>query len=541
LNVVGYFDDAFAPGYGEEVDFSQRAVVAGFLHVLADDLFVYHKGSRSFEGHGQELKRRIRTTHDRLVFERYPWYAGWKNRASADTQSALARAIEQAQVALLGCRIAIDATCVARPLTGTQIGALELIRALAKTPGHGTRLSIIVQDGVDKATLLGVDQLVDEVVSISELQGLAQPRFNLVHRPFQVRTVKDLIFLKGIAHRVIISQLDFIAFSNPSYAAHPDDWERYRRLTRLVLGIADGIIFNSHDVARDARQQGMYVESERSCVASPGVDHLPHLGTRGTVVGDSSKLPKPPFILMLGTDFRHKNRLYALALMQALTRKHDWDGKLVFAGPNATWGGSEADEALLLEGNPELETRLCYLGLVSEVEKQWLLENATLVLYPSTYEGFGLVPFEAAAAGTPSLTTRIASLEETVGDELTYLDTFKPEDGADIVWSLISNPTLAAKQLAAIQARMATFTWRAAAEQTWDFYMRILALPPRFWGGLVGQPIDRDVREMFSHGIESLPGWRRRLAWAFYIGFTEGLRPLFHEICQYIRWILRFR
>jgi GT2 family glycosyltransferase len=538
LNAVGYFDAAFAPGYGEEVDFSQRAVVVGFLHVLADDLFVYHKGSRSFEGHGQELKRRIRTTHDKLVFERYPWYAGWITRASADTQSALARAIERAQVALLGCRIAIDATCVAQSLTGTQIGALELIRALAKTPGHGTRLSIIVQDGVDKATLLGVDQLVDEVVAISELQGLAQPRFNLVHRPFQVRTVKDLIFLKGIAHRVIISQLDFIAFSNPSYAAHPDDWKQYRRLTWLALGISDGIIFNSHDVAKDARQQGMYVESERSCVASPGVDHLPHSGTKGTAVGDSSKLPEPPFILMLGTNFRHKNRLYALALMRALTRKHDWDGKLVFAGPNATWGGSEADEALLLERSPELQTGVCYLGSVSETEKQWLLENATLVLYPSTYEGFGLVPFEAAAAGTPALTTRAASLGEVLGDSVTYLDTFDPEDGADVVWSLISDPVAAARQLAAIQARMAILTWSAAAKQTWNFYMRILALPPRLCGGLVGQPLDRELREMFSEGSESLPGWRKRMARAFYIGFTEGLRPLFHEICQYIRWIL---
>ncbi len=48
LNVVGFFDEAFAPGYGEEVDFSQRAINLGFTHVAADDLFIYHRGSASF-------------------------------------------------------------------------------------------------------------------------------------------------------------------------------------------------------------------------------------------------------------------------------------------------------------------------------------------------------------------------------------------------------------------------------------------------------------------------------------------------------------
>jgi hypothetical protein len=65
-------------------------------------------------------------------------------------------------------------------------------------------------------------------------------------------------------------------------------------------------------------------------------------------------LPERPFILLLGTNFRHKNRVYALKLFQALARRHHWDGRLVFAGPNVTCGGSEAEEALLLQQSPEL-------------------------------------------------------------------------------------------------------------------------------------------------------------------------------------------
>ena len=40
LDLAGPFDEAFSPGYEEEVDFSQRCVVRGLIHLLADDVFV---------------------------------------------------------------------------------------------------------------------------------------------------------------------------------------------------------------------------------------------------------------------------------------------------------------------------------------------------------------------------------------------------------------------------------------------------------------------------------------------------------------------
>ena len=553
LDVVGYLDEALAPGYGEEVDFSQRAVLAGFSHVLADDLFVYHKGSRSFEGRDRKSKLRIQAAHERLIRQRYPWYVGWKESAATDTHSPLARAIERAQAALLGYHVAIDATCIGAPVTGTQVLTLELIRALATTPRRQAHLSVIVLDKVDRTALLGVDALVDEIVPLSALRSLTQPRFHLVHRPFQIRTPEELAFLLKIARRLVVSQLDLIAFSNPGYASQPEEWERYRRVTQSVCSMADGIVFISHDGAQDAAHQGIYVEAERSCVVFPGVDHLLHATTADTATAGDSHLPEQPFILLLGTNFRHKNRVYALKLFQALVRNHNWDGRLVFAGPNVTCGGSEAEETLLLQQSPELRSHVCYLGAVGQAEKQWLLKNAALLLYPSTYEGFGLVPFEAAVVGTPALTTRMASLGEALGDKVLYLDTFDPAEGAGVAWSLLSDPTVAARQVAAIQARMAHFTWSAAAEQTWDFYMRILAMPPHLGTSIAGRSlqmsrmyppatsVDRELRQGVVFEDQAMPEWRRRLALGFYIVFAEGLGPLFREVRQYIRWLVRPR
>ena len=54
------FDLAFSPGYGEEVDFSQRCLLHGLVHVAADDVFVLHHagGSLSDDGSGESGCRR---------------------------------------------------------------------------------------------------------------------------------------------------------------------------------------------------------------------------------------------------------------------------------------------------------------------------------------------------------------------------------------------------------------------------------------------------------------------------------------------------
>jgi O-antigen biosynthesis protein len=63
INNVGEFDANTFPGYGEENDFCMRASKLGWLHVLATDTFVFHKGSASYSG---SSKRKKRTAYDAL-------------------------------------------------------------------------------------------------------------------------------------------------------------------------------------------------------------------------------------------------------------------------------------------------------------------------------------------------------------------------------------------------------------------------------------------------------------------------------------------
>lgn len=72
IEKIGYFDaETFGKGYGEENDFCHRAEQQGYMHLMCDDTFIYHKGTASFDS---EEKRKLLEDHERILRERYPAY-----------------------------------------------------------------------------------------------------------------------------------------------------------------------------------------------------------------------------------------------------------------------------------------------------------------------------------------------------------------------------------------------------------------------------------------------------------------------------------
>lgn len=70
IQKIGYFDAAtFGRGYGEENDFCNRAEQIGYCHLMCDDTFIYHSGTKSFIS--KEKENYIKA-HERILKERYP-------------------------------------------------------------------------------------------------------------------------------------------------------------------------------------------------------------------------------------------------------------------------------------------------------------------------------------------------------------------------------------------------------------------------------------------------------------------------------------
>lgn len=128
------------------------------------------------------------------------------------------------------------------------------------------------------------------------------------------------------------------------------------------------------------------------------------------------------FILFLGTVEPRKNLAMAISAFDLFLQQHPEfinTCRFVIAGKNG-WGTQEVFQ-LIEEVNQiwaELEPNgvIHYLGAVTEEEKWLLLARASLFIYPSFYEGFGLPILEAMAIGTPVIISQESALCE-VGRE----------------------------------------------------------------------------------------------------------------------------
>lgn len=474
LELVGDFDLAFSPGYGEEVDFAQRCALHGLVHVVADDAFVVHQGSVSFSSESRHAT--LQRDNDRKIGVRYPYYYDWVREAEHDDESAFSRSLRVAERAFRGLTVAIDGRCLGPIATGTQVATLELIAGLERDPS--IQVTVVGPDQLGAYASAVLDGSSARVVTLDEVErGI--DRADVAHRPYQVSSAEDLKLLARIGNRVVVTHLDLIGFNNPGYFAGYADWAAYRRLTRQTLGLADAVAFISRTAAEEAVGQEL-VEREHAHVVHLGTDHtLAELPSDERPPTGFDAIGRRPFLLCLGTDFRHKNRVFALRLLWSLRERHGWDGALVLAGAHVAAGSSAPEEAAFLTEQRELAAHVVDVAAIDDGEKRWLMAHAAAMVYPSVHEGFGFVPFEAADAGLPCIFAAQTSLAELLPEQLALIEPWNADVTADRVIELLSNPQRQAEHVAAVRASAARLTWRRSVAQTVDVYAKVVRQPSR--------------------------------------------------------------
>jgi GT2 family glycosyltransferase len=470
LELVGGFDEAFSPGYGEEVDFSMRCLARGLIHVVADDLYVFHRGGASFTtGDARKLQ------HEHMINHRYPFYAAAIREAATSETIPLAHSLAAAAGALRPLKVTIDGSSLGMELTGTQVHTLELIGALVRHGGVRVRVRIPrAISPVAQAALQGL--AIETCFTHDEDEDL--PLDDVVHRPFQAVTPLDLQQLRRLGRRVVLTQQDLIAYRNPSYFESFPQWHGYRELTRQALAAADRVTFFSRHAAEEAQRESL-VDERRSDVVHIGVDHR-LLGGQATPRAPAVPgLADAPFLLCIGTDFLHKNRPFALDVFAALRADHGFPGRLVLVGPSASAGTSRAAEAAWRAQHPDEAASVVDLGAVDEPEKSWLYGHAALMLYPTIQEGFGLVPFEAADAGLATLWAAHTSLAEILPADAAGIVPWNVAATAARAAQLLADPGERRRLVAAVREAGTRFSWDRTAVEMVDVYRRASAALPR--------------------------------------------------------------
>jgi GT2 family glycosyltransferase/glycosyltransferase involved in cell wall biosynthesis len=506
LDLAGWFDEAFSPGYSEEIDFSLRCASLGLLHVCADDVFVYHAGSASF-GSDQTADRHRRRGHD-LIAERYPFYYPWIETIAASTDTPLACAIASGAIALRGLHLLVDATCLGPELrNGTQRATMEVLRALARHASVSRLVALIANPLAAK----NIQEQLPANCQIEFVTGkdLTQDfkKVDVAFRPFQVHgSSHELRRLRAAARRAIVWQLDFISYDNPFYHQDRNRWQGLRDLTRLTLGTVDGIALSSEYVLKQACEYGLVPPSTIRRVIYPGTDHF----REDTPSMKPTALPpyKRNYILSFGTDYSHKNRAFAMRMFGAM-RNIGYAGALLMAGSHVRHGSSRDAEETILLSDRSLGEHVLNLSAVSEPERTWLFRNADLIAYPSLAEGFGLIPFEAAASGVPCLSSRHGSLDEVLPKGIETINDWDPEEAAKIAMKLIGDPTARAKHIELIRERSSEFTWIRCADQIIDFALEVCHNVPSRVVALQGD--EGNVVRVESQGRPIISLWVARL------------------------------
>ena len=267
---------------------------------------------------------------------------------------------------------------------------------------------------------------------------------------------------------------DLIPLILPEYATRPHV-RLYNALISLAARRAAQIIADSQATADDiVRQLGIAAQRIHvvPLAAAPGMAPMAD-GTQRQAILRRFGLDQP-FIFYIGGFDSRKN---VPALLRAF---HDLPAELrqrhVLAIAGAAPGRRSARNPHLFPPlRPLAETlglggRVRFLGRVTEEEKRALYSAATLFVFPSLYEGFGLDPLEAMACGAPVLASNRSSLPEVVGGGAALVNPTEHAAFTRALAVLLDSPRRRAELSKRGSSVAATFSWERTAKMTLEVY-----------------------------------------------------------------------
>jgi glycosyltransferase involved in cell wall biosynthesis len=206
-------------------------------------------------------------------------------------------------------------------------------------------------------------------------------------------------------------------------------------------------------------------DAGRVVVVPLGVPPVPAAGTVPPAL--RARIGDAPYVLAIGTLEPRKN-LPALVRAFASVAQEDGDVRLVIAGKDAE-ARADVDAAIAALG-PATRARVVLAGPVDDATRGGLLTGATVVAYPSVYEGFGFPVLEAMACGVPVVSTRAGAIPEVAGDAALLVEPHDVDALAAALARLLTDGARRAELVARGTARVQQFSWATTAARLADVY-----------------------------------------------------------------------
>ena len=378
----------------------------------------------------------------------------------------------------------VDITWLGPEQTGAQVLTTAALEALARNE-HISKLTLV---GRADLPVYAAHLLDHESIECAPAPTVPA---DVVWYPNQIDQRSSIAHARDWGRRVITTYLDLIAYDIPRYHATSTAWAAYRSLQRKIALSVDGITTISADVAQRLCMEVPTLDRHRVRAIPLGLDHLkPEHVSESPDPRDDGQLNELAtagrrFLLVLGNDFRHKNRDLAIRIWRdVLAAGEDCD--LVLAGLHVKSSSSrEAERAALAEADPVSPPpqagagvgRAIVVGHVTERTRAWLLAHAAVVLYPSSAEGFGFIPYEAAALGTPATFTSFGPLAE-ISHVTDGPNSWTRAAYVDDVLTLLRDEGQRKARVDALRSAIERHTWADFATELVDFARLISVMPP---------------------------------------------------------------
>lgn len=265
------------------------------------------------------------------------------------------------------------------------------------------------------------------------------------------------LFHSGIASVVTIHDVAFRTF--PSMY-HWHDRKIYDLKWQYTCNHSDRIVAISECTKRDIMEFYDVPEHKIDVVYQP-VSPIYYTPLQPT--------PTNPYMLYVGSINSRKNLLGVVKAIELLPR--DLRMPLVIVGG----GGSYKQTVRQYIADHGLDDLFLWPEMVGNTDLKRLYTNATLFVYPSFYEGFGLPVVEAQLCGCPVVTSNISSLPEAGGPFAQQADPNSPEDIRDKIQLLLTDTELIERtRIMGRQRALQTFDPVNLARQLMGVYKSIL-------------------------------------------------------------------
>jgi alpha-1,3-rhamnosyl/mannosyltransferase len=177
------------------------------------------------------------------------------------------------------------------------------------------------------------------------------------------------------------------------------------------------------------------------------------------------------YILFLGNLEPRKNLPRLMAAYQSLPQSLRRGYPLVIAGAKG-WGTEEVKKTLLSFRRDE---KPIFTGYIPQSLLPSLYRGASLFVYPSLYEGFGLPVLEAMASGVPVIASDSTSLPEVVGDAGVLVNPYDVDDLKEAMVELLEDEKKRLEMAEKGIARAKLFSWEKCARETITVYEKVLS------------------------------------------------------------------